>query len=215
MNPYEVLGVSKTATVAEVKAAYRKLSPKHHPDKGGDRIKFEEIKLAFDVLSNPNRRSRYDALGRTDESPATPQRLQIFISDTMKSVVTAERQDGTVDDPIWENIRDKILLSIMGSRVPLKNQAYKLQRQLERTQRLIERFILKEGHSFDPVGKALAEEKARIEGELRFSQDAMELSIEAERILKTYTYEVGPGPEGHFSPRPTRPSRGPLSLPQE
>jgi DnaJ family protein A protein 2 len=52
MDPYNVLGVSRNATKDEIKKAYRKLAVKHHPDKGGDEKKFQEITNAYTVLTS-------------------------------------------------------------------------------------------------------------------------------------------------------------------
>ena len=64
---YEVLGVSKTATPDEIKKAYRKMAIKYHPDKNpGDKAaeeKFKEAAEAYDVLSDPDKRARYDQFG--------------------------------------------------------------------------------------------------------------------------------------------------------
>jgi molecular chaperone DnaJ len=60
---YEVLGVTKNATEAEIKKAYRKLVVKHHPDKGGDEEKFKEIAEAYDVLSDTKKKQGYDTYG--------------------------------------------------------------------------------------------------------------------------------------------------------
>lgn len=64
---YEVLEVSKTATVEEIKKAYRKKAIQYHPDKNpGDKQaeeKFKEAAEAYDVLSNPDKRARYDQFG--------------------------------------------------------------------------------------------------------------------------------------------------------
>ena len=60
MNHYEVLGVTKAAAPDEIKKAYRKLASQHHPDKGGDTAKFQEIQTAYDTLSDPHKRAAYD-----------------------------------------------------------------------------------------------------------------------------------------------------------
>ena len=60
MSHYTTLGVSKTSTVDEIKKAFRKLASQHHPDKGGDTAKFQEIQSAYDTLSNPIKKAEYD-----------------------------------------------------------------------------------------------------------------------------------------------------------
>lgn len=65
---YKVLGLSKDATKASIKKAYRKLAAKHHPDKGGKEEKFKEINKAYTTLSDDNLRSKYDKVGTIDDS---------------------------------------------------------------------------------------------------------------------------------------------------
>jgi DnaJ-class molecular chaperone len=72
-NPYEVLGVSQSASAADVQSAYRKLAKKLHPDlnpgdKGAEE-KFKEVAGAYDLLSDAEKRKRFDA-GEIDESGA-------------------------------------------------------------------------------------------------------------------------------------------------
>lgn len=61
MDHYATLGVSKTASPDEIKKAYRKLASKHHPDKGGDTSKFQQVQEAYDTLIDPNKRQQYDS----------------------------------------------------------------------------------------------------------------------------------------------------------
>ena len=71
---YEVLGVQRNANADEIKKAYRKAAIKYHPDKNpGDKEaeeKFKEAAEAYDVLSNPDKRARYDQFGHAGMSGA-------------------------------------------------------------------------------------------------------------------------------------------------
>lgn len=64
---YEILGISKSASAAEIKKAYRKKAIQYHPDKNPDDPKAEEMfkkaAEAYEVLSDPNKKSRYDQFG--------------------------------------------------------------------------------------------------------------------------------------------------------
>ncbi|KAL3892803.1 MAG: hypothetical protein SGPRY_014770 [Prymnesium sp.] len=64
---YGVLGVAQDAGQEELQRAYKKLALKLHPDRGGDEEQFKRVSKAFDLLSNPERRERYDQIGPEEE----------------------------------------------------------------------------------------------------------------------------------------------------
>lgn len=70
---YETLGVSRTATAEEIKRAYRRMARQHHPDANPDdpeaEARFKEIARAYEVLSDPERRQRYDTYGSDSPGP--------------------------------------------------------------------------------------------------------------------------------------------------
>ena len=61
---YKILGIEKNASTEEVKKAFKKLAMQHHPDRpGGDEAKFKEVNEAYQVLSDAEKRKRYDQFG--------------------------------------------------------------------------------------------------------------------------------------------------------
>ena len=75
---YDILNVSKSASDAEIKSAYRKLAMKYHPDRNPDdkaaENKFKEVSEAYDVLKDNQKRSAYDQFGHS----AQPSRNRIW-----------------------------------------------------------------------------------------------------------------------------------------
>lgn len=72
-DPYEVLGVSRGASEAEIKAAFRRLAAQHHPDRNPNdadaQTRFKRINQAYQILSDPDKRAAYDRYGEAAFSP--------------------------------------------------------------------------------------------------------------------------------------------------
>lgn len=57
---YTILGVAKNASDEDIKRAYRRMASQHHPDKGGDKARFQEVQEAYSVLGDSAKRAEYD-----------------------------------------------------------------------------------------------------------------------------------------------------------
>ncbi len=75
-DPYEVLGIARDASADEIKSAYRRLARRYHPDVNPNdpaaEEKFKEIGSAYAVLSDPDKRRRFDQTGSTEDQPTDP-----------------------------------------------------------------------------------------------------------------------------------------------
>lgn len=68
---YEVLGVAKNASAKDIKKAYYQLAQKYHPDKSGDKTKFQEVSEAYEVLGDEKKRQEYDSFGMAGNGGAS------------------------------------------------------------------------------------------------------------------------------------------------
>lgn len=102
---YKVLGVERDATQEEIKKEYRSLAKEHHPDKGGDTSKFQDIALAYEILSNDDTRQRYDN-GENVFDTADPER---FVKERVTQVFKEKlMMCDTKHDDIFELVRERI-----------------------------------------------------------------------------------------------------------
>lgn len=77
MNPYETLDVPTDASADNIKKAYRSAVQKHHPDKGGTQENFIAVQRAYETLSDPAARARYDETGAMSDEPTMFERALV------------------------------------------------------------------------------------------------------------------------------------------
>lgn len=68
-NYFDILGISPEASEEDIKKAYRSLAMKHHPDRGGDQTKFQEIQEAYDILSDPQKKAEWNMMRQGGGNP--------------------------------------------------------------------------------------------------------------------------------------------------
>ena len=184
---YESLGVDKTATPAQVKAAHRRAAKKAHPDAGGEREEFLAVQLAYEVLSDGERRARYDAGG--DDSGKAVSRAFDVAAHALAAAVEAS-VSGFVGD------RLDVLLEARANIVKKEQAAGEQRRHLEakakQYRRRAERIKRKDGEN---ALRAVLENRAAEIGlaALKAEEDE-KLMAEASRCFDGYTYEF-PAPK--------------------
>ncbi len=103
MSYYELLGVENTATFDKIKSAYRKLSMQHHPDRGGNEKEFVELKLAYEVLIDPEKRKYYDQYGKSPDQITTIRDKAILELENLIAAVIDELIDDSKSYPASAN----------------------------------------------------------------------------------------------------------------
>jgi len=142
MDFYELLGVKRNATQDEIKAAFRFLSKKAHPDMGGDEMAYKALSLAYDVLKDPVKRARYDETGDYHAEPTEDERryerICLFLRNTLNEVILGGGHNyGPYDDmqKLCLEVMDAKLKEIDGIIAQHRVQEKKLRRVVKRFRR--------------------------------------------------------------------------------
>ena len=183
MDPYKVLEIERTSTLGEIKRAYRRLSRKHHPDKGGSDEMMAQVNLAYEILKDPDSRDLFDRTGNIHQGPsfedvARSRILTIFIDSAKKhrwqkgNYVEAIRKALNQDAHKLKSKHGELtdVCSLMGTMIPEHH----------------------EGDSDNMFVGAIRGQQAMIEGDLEkivFEQQVIKAAIE---LLKPYTDNLPP-----------------------
>lgn len=189
MTLYETLGIPKDATAADVKAAYRARSKSAHPDAGGTEEAFAALKLAYDILSDPIRRRRYDETGVVVETGADNQRAEIlnYIGQKLVGILTS------ADDPTTVDVVARIKEIIAAEREAIKKDRGLAEARKKKFEQARARMSAKKGKRdvmgpmIDGQVQAMADHMAKADGAL--------LALdEAERVVGEHKYKADQKP---------------------
>jgi len=187
MNLYEILGVAKDAGSAAIKAAYRKLAQQHHPDKGGDKDRFQAIQQAYEVLSDDERRADYDATGEVRQQGPT------LRQEAMEIVCAVVDEALESYDPVHDNLIDRAVLTIESGIRKLEDQVKSLTQRHARVSKAIGRASAKAGNE-DVVSPIFARALENIARPLENAKRHIVKCREAIKILREHDYHVDARP---------------------
>jgi len=107
---YEALGVPPDASPEEIKKAYKRMARKHHPDRGGDGKAMVAVNKAYDCLSDPEKRSYYDAHGQQSEKPKDS--FESRAMQTLYQILMQIAAQAPVEDDFVECCRQNLVNNI-------------------------------------------------------------------------------------------------------
>lgn len=140
---YKILKLKKTATQEQITAAYRKLALRWHPDRNSGSqaaaAKFDEITKAYDIISDPAKRVRYDETGECDDRPANDFGdavviLRMFYADTLRAIASR------AGNAVYENVQGLMRQAISNKCDELNNALRKPRQQREEVKALMGRW---------------------------------------------------------------------------
>lgn len=182
---YHALGIAKSAPKAAIRKAYLKMSKKHHPDAGGNAEAFRAVSVAYRVLSDDERRKKYDESGSFDEASIENERALML--DIIAQHVAAVIQNVGYDvertsflEAVRANIRQKIQEGEQATDKykTLLSRFDKVQKRLKPTSA---------DHGFISM---IAAQRAQVEEARAKDMATLDRFKKAIDYLKDYTYEV-------------------------
>lgn len=182
---YQTLGVPPGATDQDIKAAYRRRAAEHHPDKGGDTEQFLAVQLAYDTLSDPGRRDRYDRTGRADVPRDRTS------SDAVKLVMDAFAKL----DHRRTDIVGRAATEAERRAGRCRDAAAKAREAAGEMEDAAGRFVPGEGEA-DLFGAALANEAAAARRGAVLNEEEAEHWVRVAELIHGHGYRVDPDPDG-------------------
>jgi len=189
MTLYDILGLSPDASAADIKAAHRRAVKAHHPDVGGDARQFEEVQRAYFILSDPERRARYDSTG-VDDDPAAAAEDQLAQSAITQLIV---QFIGSTEDLTKTDIVGLIRATLVKQKAAHEETCRQIDLRLQRIETIGARLHRKDDR--DGVVSALLGEQEREFNAAKAKEVGLiGVATRALTLLEDYSYSVDPTP---------------------
>lgn len=192
MSLYDILGVAQDASAAAIKAAFRSLAQKNHPDKGGSEALMKQIQAAYDVLGDAERRERYDEVGEETQQPTVHDKALAMLADFTEQLFQYLDQRGKDTD---QTDVLQLLRAELGAQL---KKAAGVQRAVTKsiTQRMKarKRLTWKQVEGFDVMALLLDSQISNLHMQMARNEAHMDVMRASLTLLADYDYEVEPAP---------------------
>lgn len=186
---YQILDVSKSADKDSIKKAYRKKAMTMHPDHGGNVEKFGAIKLAHDILTDDERRKKYDETGDTSEkAPDNAYATAINIVGGAFNVVLTECASAG-QSPLETDMVGRVKSTIKKTIDEATKQIRILRNMLDSDKRMRGRFKSKKENIFESI---LSNRIMSLEINIKNCEDVINNSNAALEMIKDYSFRSDP-----------------------
>ena len=185
---YETLGVNKPSNPTEIKKQYRKLSKKHHPDKGGNPKVFTEISIAYRILIDPRQKSHYDATGQIPKNKKATfyEKLTELFRDQFIQYINQR----SIEELATTNIMMVFKGYISHNIKSFESQKAKLNKETDKLQRVLSRIDFKgKPNEYDVFKSVVDHSIALNENNIAILEEKIEFLKEALEYLDNYSYE--------------------------
>lgn len=183
---YSTLGVPNDATPAEIKAAYKRKAKETHPDAGGDAEKFQQVTLAHRILSDDEKRARYDETGKADEDVDTLDSAALSIIGGLVEEVV--QQIVTRDDLQFVDLAKQLRDRLKSQQAQAEENITQARKFEKKAVALRKRFKAKKGPDY--IGNMLDGKVATCRGAIRSGEDHLARLKRAAEILDDVDYAV-------------------------
>ena len=202
LDPYSTLGVPRDANEATIRRAFRKQARRAHPDGGGSDDAFNQLKNAYDILSDPERRRRYDQTGETEQSPPNPREAKIIEVLSIGLDLALFKLASKPQEGRNINILQLTLLEIEEKRKEWTNQRANYQQALAVSEQLKDRFEVDEGPNL--LEKVVSGRINICEQHIAALDDKIQLIDEAIELLRKAKFKAPLGIEHSQDTPPER-----------
>ena len=187
-DPYGILSVRWDASQEEIQKAYRQKAKILHPDAGGSAEAFSELSQAYDVLSSPERRARYDRTGEVEPVPRShlDDNATRVIARKLGEFIHAEHDTTAID--LANLIEEAIQADIARCRDRISNQW----RAIERATSLRDRVKHKNKDADNRLARVLAWHERSAKYLIAKDEDGIRTLERALEMLQEYSFASGP-----------------------